>query len=134
MADWRNTSMALILADGIIGDDEIKVLRKELLADGKIDQDEVTFLVELRNSAQKKAKAKKVEVNPKFEKFFGDAVKNYVLADGKIDDSEADWLRKVIFADKKVDAGEKKLLTDLKKTAKSVSPKFDKLYNECMKK
>ena len=75
MADWRNMSMALIMADGTIGDDEIKVLRKELLADGKIDKDEVTFLVELRNSAQKKAKAKKVEVNPKFEKFFGDAVR-----------------------------------------------------------
>ena len=57
-----------------------------------------------------------------------------LLADGKIDDSEADWLRRVIFADKKVDASEKKLLTDLKKTAKSVSPKFDKLYNDCMAK
>jgi hypothetical protein len=134
MADWRNLSMSLIMADGVIEDDEIKVLKKELLADGKIDKDEITFLVDLRNTAQKKAKAKKAEVNPKFEKFFADAVKNYLLADGKIDDSETDWLRGVIFADKKVDAGEKKLLTDLKKTAKSVSPRFDKLYEECMKK
>src|SRR5262249_44381440 len=134
MADWRNMSMALILADGEIADDEIRILRKELLADGKIDKDEMTYLGELRNTAQKKAKAKKVDVNAKFEKFFADAVKNYVLADGKIDDAEANWLRSVIFADKKVDAGEKKLLTDLKKSAKSVSPKFDKLYNECMKK
>jgi hypothetical protein len=134
MAEWRNLSMALIMADGVIADDEIKILRKELLADGKIDKDEITFLVNLRNSAQKKAKAKNVAVNPKFEKFFADAVKNYLLADGVIDAREADWLRGVIFADKKVDASEKKLLTDLKKSARSVSPKFDKLYNECMAK
>ena len=41
MADWRKLALATILADGKIDDNEIKVLRKELWEDGKIDQDEV---------------------------------------------------------------------------------------------
>ena len=58
MADFRKLAIAFVLADGVIDDDEVKVLRKELYQDGKIDKKEVDFLVELRNAAQKKAKAK----------------------------------------------------------------------------
>src|SRR5262249_6404220 len=52
MADWRKLVVAAILADGKIDDDEVKILKKELWADRKIDRDEVAFLVELRNAAQ----------------------------------------------------------------------------------
>src|ERR1700761_939390 len=70
MADWRKLAINTLLADGKIDDDEIKALKKELWADGKIDADEVRFLVSLRNAAQKKAKARKEEVNPKFTALF----------------------------------------------------------------
>ncbi len=132
MADWRKVALTAILADGKIDDDEVKVLRKELYADGKIDKEEVEFLIELRNAAQKKAKG--AEINAKFETFFFKAIQDNVLGDLSIDAEEANWLRKMLYADKKIADNEKKFLAKLKKTATSTSPEFDKLYEECMKK
>ena len=134
MADWRKLAVAALLADGVIDETEVKVLRKELWADGKIDREEVEFLIDLRNLAQKKAKAKKKKLKSAFEKLFFKAVEENVLADGTVDDEEARWLRAMLFADKKIDANEKKFLARLKKGAKSTSPAFDKLYEECMAK
>src|SRR5262245_24039193 len=108
MANWRNLAIALTLADGKIDDDEVRILRKELWADGKIDEDEVKFLIELRNAAQKKARAHKKPVSPNFERLFFKAIEENVLRDGKIDAAETKWLRKMLFADGKIDANEKK--------------------------
>jgi hypothetical protein len=132
MADWQKVAIAAILADGKIDDDEVKVLRKELYADGKIDKKEVAFLIDLRNAAQKRAKGADINVN--FEKLFFKAIEDNVLADGSIDATEAKWLRSMLFADNKIDENEKKFLTKLKKTAKKTSPAFETLYEECMKK
>ena len=132
MADWRQVALSAFLADGVIDEAEVKVLKKELWADGKIDQDEVEFLIDLRNLAQKKAKKKGLK--PKFEKLFFKAMEENVLVDGTIDAEEARWLRQMLFADKKIDANEKKFLARLKKAAKSTSAAFDKLYEECMAK
>ena len=126
MADWKMLLVDAILADGKIDDDEIKVLRKHLYEDGKIDRKEVEFLIELRNKAQKKAGGE--AVNPKFETIFFKAISDNVLADGKIDGGEANWLRKMLFADGKIDPGEKKFMQNLKKNATATSPAFDKLY------
>jgi uncharacterized membrane protein YebE (DUF533 family) len=132
MADWRKLAMEAFLADGKIDETEVKILRKELWADGKIDRDEVKFLIDLRNTAQKKAKGE--ELHPSFEKLFFKAIEDNVLADGKITGKEAGWLRTMLFADGKIDANEKRFLTKLKKSAASHSPSFDKLYEECMAK
>jgi hypothetical protein len=129
---WQKVAISTILADGEIDEAEVKALRRELWKDGKIDKDEVKFLIELRNAAQKKAKAANAEVNPKFEQLFFKAIEENVLKDGKIDAAEAKWLRAMLFADKKIDDNEKKFLARIKKSAKSVSPAFDKLYQECM--
>jgi hypothetical protein len=132
MADWKKVALAALLADGKIDDTEVKVLRKELYADGKIDRQEVEFLIALRNAAQKKAKGG--ELNANFEKFFFKAIQDNVLDNGIISAGEASWLRKMLYADKKIDANEKKFLSRLKKAATKVSPAFDVLYTECMKK
>jgi hypothetical protein len=132
MADWRKMAINLVLADGVIEDDEVKVLRKELYSDGKIDRKEVEFLVELRNTAQKKAKG--ADLSPTFERFFFKALQDHVLEDGVITGSEANWLRGVLFADKKIDPGEKKFLQSLKRNAAKTNPGFEKLYAECMAK
>jgi uncharacterized membrane protein YebE (DUF533 family) len=132
MANFRKLSVALILADGTIDDEEVKILKKELWADGEIDREEVQFLIELRNLAQKKAKAKKVEVNQKFEQLFFKAIEENVLKDGQIDAAESGWLRELLFADGKIDANEKKFLAKLKKSATGTCPEFEKLYEDCM--
>jgi uncharacterized tellurite resistance protein B-like protein len=134
MANWRKLTIATMLADGKIDDDEIKVLRKELWEDGQIDMEEVKFLIDLRNHAQKKAKAKKEEVNPKFTELFFKALQENVLKDGRIDAAEAGWLREMLFADGKIDEDEKKFLLKLKKSAKATSPQFENLYEDCMSK
>jgi hypothetical protein len=134
MADWRKVAMAAILADGKIDDAEVKVLKKELYADKKIDQDEVRFLIDLRTVAQKKAKAKKEQLTDVFEKFFFKAISDNVLKDGKIDATEARWLREALFADGKIDAGEMKFMTNLNKQAKEKSPEFVTLFEDCEKK
>ena len=132
MADFRKLALEAILADGKIDDAEVKVLQRELWADGKIDAKEVAFLIELRNSAQKKAKAKQAEVNPKFETLFFKAIEQNVLRDGKISNKEATWLRKMLFADGKIDDNEKKFLNRIKKSATKTSPEFDQLFQECL--
>jgi len=132
MADFRKLALEAILADGKIDDAEVRVLQKELWADKKIDTKEVEFLIELRNTAQKKAKAQKAEVNPKFETLFFKAIEQNVLRDGQISGREAKWLRKMLFADNKIDDNEKKFLGRIKKAAKKTSPEFDKLYQECI--
>jgi len=134
MADFKKLAIAAILADGKIDETEVKVLKKELWADGKIDNDEVKFLIELRNSAQKKAAARNGKVSPSFEKLFFKAIEQNVLKDGKIDAAEARWLRAMLFADGKIDASESKFLDALKSKAKSAHDDFIKLYDEAMAK
>jgi hypothetical protein len=116
---------AKILADGRIDDEEVALLRHELYADGKIDKDEVEFLIALRNEAKATV--------PGFEQLFFQALKQNVLADGTIDAEEAAWLRAMLFADGKIDDGEKTFLRELRAAARSVSPAFQTLCDECLK-
>jgi uncharacterized membrane protein YebE (DUF533 family) len=129
MANWRKVAISALLADGVIDDTEVRVLKRELYEDGQIDKEEVEFLIELRNQAQKKGKR---ALSSTFENFFFKAIQDNVLQDGSIDAEEATWLRKMLFADNKIDEGEKKFLKKLKSSAKSTSPAFDRLYKECV--
>jgi uncharacterized tellurite resistance protein B-like protein len=124
MADFKQLAKKLLLADGKIDEQEVKILRKELYADGVIDKKEVEFLIELRNAAKK--------VAPAFTRFFFKAIKDNVLQDGQIDAAEARWLRTMLYADGKIDADEKKFMKELKREAKKVSSQFETLYEECM--
>jgi hypothetical protein len=132
MPDWRKVAVAAILADNQIDDAEIAILRKELKeTDGKIGNEGIKFLVELRNTAQKRLKAKKEELSDKFEDFFFKQVKDNVLRDGKIDAKEAGWLEKTLFADGKIDDREMAFLQDLNKKATKKSSAFEALYTKC---
>lgn len=125
MADWKKLAKAALLADGRIDARETKIIRKEFFADRVIDKEELEFLNDLRHQAKK--------VSPRFTKLFLDGVKKHMLADRRIDDAEARWLRKSIFADGKVDRDEVKLLKDLKRSARKVGKAFDRLYAQCVK-
>jgi uncharacterized membrane protein YebE (DUF533 family) len=114
-----------LLADGQIDDDEVGLIRQHLYADGQIDREEVEFLIALREQA--------TQVCPAFEELFFAALKQNVLSDGSIDADEAAWLRAMLFADGKVDDNEKKFLTALHTEARQVSAEFQKLFDECVK-
>jgi hypothetical protein len=128
MADWRKVALAAFLSGGKLEDDHIKIIKKELWADGKITVNEVEFLIELRNAAQKKAKGE--PLNTKFMKLFFEAIEANVLADGKISANEANWLRKMLLADGKIDDEEMSFLTRIRKKATKTAPEFEALYSE----
>jgi len=124
MADLKKLK-AEVLADGRIDESEVARLRGELYADGKIDKEEVEFLIAVRNEA--------AQVCPSFEQLFFQALKDNVLADGSIDAEEASWLRKMLFADGKIDENEKQFLRQLRSEARQVGPEFKALCDECLK-
>src|SRR4051812_8786939 len=82
-----------ILANGKVDSQELEALRRELYIDGKIDRAGADYLVELHKRVQ--------HLTPAFEHFFYQAIKDHILADGRIDAEEAAWLRRMVFADGK---------------------------------
>ena len=127
MADWRKLALSAFLADGLIDALEIKILKKELYADGKIDDEEINFLLEMRSTYQKKAKALKEEVTGEFENFFFKTVLDYVLVDEGVSPKMVEWLQSTLFKSKKASEREKQFLSQLKKKAKQPNPQLDKL-------
>ena len=114
-----------ILATGKIDKPQLEVLRRELYAGGKIDPPKADFLVELHKRVQ--------HMNPAFQQLFYQAIKDYILANGRIDAEETAWLRRMLFADGKIDDEERKFLHELKGEAKHISPEFEALFAGSMK-
>jgi len=114
-----------ILANGRVDGPELEALRQQLYAGGKIERREADLLVELHKRVQHRT--------PAFEHFFYQAVKDHILAHGRIDAEETDWLRRMLFTDGKIKDEERKLLHELKGEAKQVSPEFDVLFDKSMK-
>ncbi len=114
-----------ILANGRVDGAELEALRRKLYAGDKIERREADFLVELYKRVQHRT--------PAFEQFFYQAIKDHILAQGRIDAEEVAWLRRMLFADGKIDDEERKVLHELKGQAKQVSREFDALFEQSMK-
>jgi hypothetical protein len=114
-----------ILGNGRVDGPELEALRRQLYASGKIERWEADFLVELHKRVQHRT--------PAFEHFFYQAIKDHILAHGRIDAEEAAWLRRMLFADGKIEDEERKFLHELKGEARQVSPEFDVLFAKSMK-
>src|SRR5205823_10315988 len=114
-----------ILARGKVDSDHLEALRLALYAGGTVGRPAADFLVELHKRVQ--------HPNPAFEHLFYRAVRDHVLADGRIDAGEAAWLRQVLFADGTLRDEERKFLHELKGEAGHTSPEFEALFAEAMK-
>lgn len=114
-----------ILANGRVDGPELEVLQRQLYAGGKIERREADFLIELHKRVQHRT--------PAFEQFFYQAIKDHILGRGRIDVEEVAWLRRMLFADGKIDDEERKFLHELKGEAKQVSHEFESLFEESMK-
>lgn len=123
MADWRTLARAVLLADNQIDDRKAGVLRKELLSDKSIERSELEFLFE----SKKAAKA----TSPAFERLIFEAVRTFILKDGKVGADKTAWLREWIFTDGTANDAEKKLLKELKLLTDSVGPEFLALVKQC---
>ena len=114
-----------ILATGKVDGPELEMLRRELYTHGKIERPEADFLVELHKRVQ--------HLTPAFEQFFYQAIKDHILAHGRIDAEEAAWLQRMLFTDGRLDDEERKFLHELKGEARQVSQEFEVLFAESMK-
>src|SRR5262249_44737836 len=104
MADWKKLALSAILVSGKVEEAECKLLKKEVWADGKSDEEEMEFLLEVRAAAAKKAKARKEELAAAFDTLFFKAVRERVVQEGKVSGEAVEWLRTHLFGGKKVDA------------------------------
>jgi hypothetical protein len=124
MLEWRHIEQH-VTDQGRVDGHELEVLRQLVYADGKVDRREANRLVELHKRVRYRT--------PAFEQFFYHAIKDHILADGRISAGEAAWLRQVVCAGGKIDDEGRKFLHQLKGEAREVSPEFEALFKECMK-
>ena len=110
-----------LLADGKIDKEEVEQLRTVLYADGVIDAEEVAFLFELNDAVSGENNA------PEWKEFFVEAISDNILADGEIDEEEVKMLSEKIGADGQVDETEEALLLNLKAKAKNFPAALDSL-------
>lgn len=103
-----------ILADGVIDAQEVKEIEAVIFDDGKIDQEEADFMFELNDAVSGNKNDKS------WETLFVKAISSFVLDDndsnGEIDEDEATYLVNQIQGDGEIDAVEKALLAHLKST------------------
>jgi len=114
-----------IMTTGKVNKAELEILHQALYAHGGIDRQGADFLVELHKRVQ--------HVTPAFEHFFYQTIKEHILAHGRINAEETAWLRRMLFADGRIDDAERKFLHELKGEAKQVSGEFDLLFDDSMK-
>ena len=90
-----------LLADGIIDSDEVNTIKAVIYEDGKIDKDEADFLFELNDAVSGKENA------PEWKDLFVNAITAFVLEDevspNEIDTDEAEYLYNQIRGDGHVD-------------------------------
>ena len=113
-----------ILAIGKVDGPELELLRSEIYAGGGVNRPRADFLVGLHKRVQ--------HLSPAFEQFFYTAVKDHILSRGRIDAEETAWLRRMLFADGKIDDQERKFLHELKGEAKQFGAEFETLFAESM--
>jgi hypothetical protein len=120
--DWRAFAKKLLLNDGRIDAIEALLIRRAIVADGKIERAEVEFLLDLRRDAK--------FVHPDFTRFLYKVLKRSVLRDGSIDAAEVEWLRKMIFGNFLAGPQELAFLEDLRREARTVHPDFYSLLSD----
>jgi hypothetical protein len=112
----------IILADDVIEAPETTLLKNEIFADGVVDQEEIDFLIDLRNSATATCQT--------FDDFFFDALRRYALADGVIDAAKVLKLRAAILERPPLQEAQKMLLQSLREATPHACPEFHALYGE----
>lgn len=114
-----------LLADGIIDSEEVKTIKSVIYEDGVIDKDEADFLFELNDAVSGKDNA------PEWKDLFVNAITAFVLEDevspNEIDSDEADYLYNQIKGDGQVDDIERALLENIKAKAKNFPEKLASL-------
>lgn len=86
-------------------EEEVKALREEIFADGKVTKEELLDLWEKKDAQE--------ETTCEFDLLFAEAAMAWLLADGKIDEEEAQFLIDKINEDDDIDDAENELLEQI---------------------
>jgi hypothetical protein len=113
-----------ILAQGRIDDNEVARLRGALHTDLGVEKEEVEFLMDLRKQAD--------AVCPAFEQLFFAALKDNVLTHGAIDPEDVAWLRQMLFAAGRIHDRDRAFLRELLADSREVCAEFWGLCDECL--
>ncbi len=117
-----------VLADGKVDADEVQKLSTAIFADGVVDREEADVLFEINDKVSGQAN------DTGWDDLFIKGVSSHVLSDetspGEIDEGEADYLISKVMADGKVDDLEKKLLVNIKAKATKVHAKLQAKFTE----
>ena len=114
-----------LLRDHRITDDEVEVIREYILQDGKLDLDDVKFLVELMSEA--------IEVSPEFDRLLFPVLKEVILRDGKIGQDEQFYLLKMLYSDGHLRDTERQFLLELQDEAEELTPQFRAMCDEALR-
>ena len=109
-----------LLADRKITRDEVSLIARQIHTDGRLDLDDVKFLVQLLADAE--------EVCPEFDDLFFPAFKQVLLGDGQIGFDEQFYLLKMLYSDGHVRDSERQFLKELRDEAAEITPEFENLY------
>ena len=110
---------AELLNDGRITCDEVNKIKAYIERDGRLDYEDIAFLVELLVDAR--------EVCQEFDELFFPVLRSAVLADGKIGMDEQYQLLRMLYADGKVRESEKRFLRELYDSVDEITPEFEEL-------
>jgi len=113
-----------LLRDRKITDDEVELIRDYIRQDGKLDLDDVKLLVELQSEA--------VEISPAFDELFFPALKEVILADGRVGLDEQFFLLKMLYSDGHVRDREKQFLLEIRREAREVTPELEAMCEEAL--
>lgn len=95
----------------------VEELRKEVMADGVVTKEEVEMLWEKKDSQEG-------NTSSEFDAFFAEAVMAWLLADGKIDEEEAQFLVDKINEDEDIDDAESELLESINEWVQKKDTRF----------
>ncbi|MBN2294180.1 MAG: hypothetical protein JXM70_17265 [Pirellulales bacterium] len=113
-----------LLQDGRITDNEVEVIQDHIRSDGRLDLEDVKFLVELLCGAR--------EVCAAFDDLFFPILKEVILEDGRIGQDEQFYVLKMLYTDGHIRENEKQFLRQLRKEAKEINPEFEALCDEAL--
>ena len=120
----------LILEDGVIDAEEVKVIKSIIYGAGgaggaKVDMKEAEWLFELNDGVSGKAN------HESWKALMVEAISKYVLDDetspNEVDDTEAEWLISKIMKDGSMDEVESAILNNIKTKATKISEKLNSI-------
>jgi hypothetical protein len=126
MSKLREVKAQILLEgeDLRIDDSDVALIRECLPPDGTVTGEDLAVLVEMRREAR--------VVSPAFDQLFFPALKNQILADGKVDFMEMFEILRLLYGGGGIDSAKLAFLQELRKEVSEVSPEFDAMFKQAM--